>query len=182
MSMKNLVRVAAQYIGNDVGRHIRRYSLRRYALVFLGLLWGCAPDGVQLHEPGEPRDLIADAEDFFRAYFAAIENGERHQIAGFYAPDTTIRVVNGQRRLMTRPMLDSIYQGEGWYPPAALTSADFILDSISSNEVLATGTLLWIEPSSGDTVPILYAALLATTDSGLVLRFEHETVLPFSGQ
>jgi hypothetical protein len=43
---------------------------------------------------------------------------------------------------------------------------------------MVTGNLRWQSQGQRDTSRVIYAALLAVVDTGLAIRFEHETVVP----
>lgn len=125
---------------------------------------------------GPPADLVASAGRFFDAYGTAVREGRTEALANFYAPAGAIRVLDGQRKRLTRSALDSVYRS-GWQAPAFFAWESLEYDSLDTEQVLVTGFFRWQARGAPDTSRYTYAALLQTVDSGLVIRFEHETAI-----
>ena len=125
---------------------------------------------------GPPADLVASARRFFDAYGDAVRAGRKEALAQFYAPSGAVRVLDGRRQRLTRAALDSIYRG-GWQGPASFAWESLEFDSLDTDRVLVTGFFLWQARGASDTSRYTYAALLQAVDSGLVIRFEHETAV-----
>jgi hypothetical protein len=125
---------------------------------------------------GPPADLVASAGRFFDAYGEAVREGRTDALAKFYAPSGVVRVLDGQRKLLTRSALDSVYRS-GWQAPAFFAWESLEYDSLDSRQVLVTGFFRWQARGTPDTSRYTYAALLQAVDSGLVIRFEHETAI-----
>jgi hypothetical protein len=126
---------------------------------------------------GPPRDLVASATRFFDAYGKAVREGRSDALAGFYAPSGAVRVLNGHRQRLTRSALDSMYRG-GWQAPAHFAWENLEFDSLDAERVVVTGFFRWQARGASDTSRFTYAALLQAADSGLAIRFEHETAVP----
>ena len=62
--------------------------------------------------------------------------------------------------------------------PAFFAWEALAFDSIAPGQVLVTGGFLWQSAGQPDTARFIYAALLEAVDSGLAIRFEHETARP----
>ena len=52
------------------------------------------------------------------------------------------------------------------------------MHTLSRRQVLVTGGFLWQSAGQQDTAHYIYAALLEAVDSGMAMRFEHETARP----
>ena len=126
---------------------------------------------------GTPVDWEAGASTLYESYGTAISTPHREAIAGFYHPDGALRILNGHAMRQTRAEIDSRYRND-WSPPAYFAWDGLAFDSIAPGEVLVTGGFLWQGAGQPDTARFIYAALLETVDSGMVIRFEHETVRP----
>jgi len=126
---------------------------------------------------GPPSDLRASASAFYDAYGSAISTPHREAIASFYHPDGALRVLNGHSSRQTRAAIDSSYRG-AWSPPAFFAWEELAFDSIAPGQVLVTGGFLWQGAGQADTAKFVYAALLEAVDSGMAIRFEHETARP----
>ncbi|HUQ83909.1 MAG TPA: hypothetical protein VM076_22355 [Gemmatimonadaceae bacterium] len=125
---------------------------------------------------GPPANLVASATRFFDAYGKAVREGRADAVAGFYASTGAIRVLNGQRQRLTRAALDSSYRG-GWQGPAYFAWESLEFDSLDAERVVVTGYFRWQARGAADTSRFTYAALLQAADSGLAIRFEHETAI-----
>lgn len=142
----------------------------------LGAAISCRPaDGPE--PAGQPGDLKASAAALYDSYTTALTEGRPEALSGYYHPDGAIRVINGFTRRATRAGLDSSYRS-GWNPPAFFSWDSLAFDSIAPGKVIVTGTFRWVEQGKRDTTHWLYAALLQATQSGLAIRFEHETLKP----
>ena len=122
----------------------------------------------------QPVDLRASAAALYDSYTTSLTEGRPEALSSFYHPDGAIRVINGFTRRATRAGLDSSYRS-GWNPPAFFAWDSLVFDSIAPGNVIVTGTFRWVEQGKRDTTHWLYAALLQVIDSGLAIRFEHET-------
>jgi len=78
---------------------------------------------------------------------------------------------------LSRSSIDSIYR-TSWQGPAYFEWDSLTFDSLSPSLVLVTGGFRWQAADSRDTTPFIYVSLLEAVDSGLALRFEHETPKP----
>jgi hypothetical protein len=156
----------------------RRFALRWFPPLALALSTAisCRPaDGPEpLDQPG---DLKAGAASLYDSYTTALTEGRPEALSSFYHPDGAIRVINGFTRRATRAGLDSSYRS-GWRPPAFFAWDSLAFDSIAPSQVIVTGTFRWVEQGKRDTTHWLYAALLQASQSGLSIRFEHETLKP----
>jgi len=126
---------------------------------------------------GGPRDLKQSARELFAQYEDAIVRQRREAIAGFYDYRGVVRVLNGTTRRLSRAQLDTIYR-TSWTPPAFFTFDSLAYDSIAPGQVLVTGGFRWARAGAHDTARFIYAALLQAVDSGMAIRFEHETARP----
>lgn len=126
-----------------------------------------------------PGDLRASAATLYDSYTTALTEGRPEALSSFYHPDGAIRVINGFARRATRAGLDSSYRS-GWSPPAFFAWDSLAFDSIAPGQVIVTGTFRWVEQGKRDTTHWLYAALLQGIESGLSIRFEHETLKPLA--
>ena len=154
-----------------------KQSSRLGRLLSLALL-ACSPSSnVPASTDGPPADLKASAQEMFARYEAAVKTGQRDAIARFYHVDGAVRVINGTTSRMSRAQLDSVYRG-AWTPPAFFVFEALAYDSLDPGSVLVTGGFRWARPGASDTADYLYAAVLQAIDSGLAIRFEHETVRP----
>lgn len=125
---------------------------------------------------GPPADLVASATRFFEAYGDALRAGRKEALAQFYEPSGTLRVLDGRQQRLSRSALDSVYRG-GWQGPAFFAWENLEFDSLDARHVLVTGFFRWQARGIPDTSRYIYAALLQAGDSGLFLRFEHETAV-----
>lgn len=123
------------------------------------------------------RDLQASAAALYEAYGDALSVPRREAIAGFYHPDGALIVLNGHPTRRTRAAIDSNYRGP-WNPPAFFSWDSLAFDSIAPGQVIVTGHFRWQSAGQPDTGRYIYAALLEAVDSGLAIRFEHETPAP----
>ena len=152
-------------------------SSRLSRLLLLPLL-ACSPSSnVPAATAGPTADLEASAKTLFAQYDAAVKTGQRDAIARFYHVDGAVRVINGTTSRMSRAQLDSVYRGP-WTPPAFFAFEALAYDSLDPASVLVTGGFRWARPGASDTANYLYAAVLQAIDSGLAIRFEHETLRP----
>jgi hypothetical protein len=141
----------------------------------VAVLAACPAPG---EEPVEPAvSIVASARGLFARYEAAIKNHERVAIAAFYDTDSVVRVINGSTSRTSRAQLDTIYRTR-WTPPTFFAWEEMAYDALDSATVLVTGGFRWTTAGSTDTTRYLYAAVLQARDSGMVIRFEHETLRP----
>ena len=126
---------------------------------------------------GPPTGLKASTQEFFAQYEAAIKAPRREAIAGFYHPEGAIRVLNGTTSRMSRLQLDSVYR-TAWTPPAFFAWEELSYDSLDPGTVIVTGGFRWARRGTTDTLRYLYAAVVQAVDSGMAIRFEHETLRP----
>lgn len=136
----------------------------------------CSPTPESAPADAPPGDLVASATRVFEAYGDAVRGGRPETLARFYAPSGVVRVLDGQRQRMTRAGIDSMYR-DGWQAPAFFTWEDLQFDSVDAQQVLVTGFFRWQARTTPDTNRYAYAALLQAADSGLFIRFEHETAV-----
>jgi hypothetical protein len=149
-------------------------------LIGLGVvaLLACSPSSKSpSFVDGPPADLKASAQELFVQYEAAIKTSRREAIARFYHFDGAIRVLNGTTSRMSRPQLDSVYRTT-WTPPAFFAWEELSYDSLDPGTVIVTGGFRWARLGTTDTLRYLYAALVHAVDSGMAIRFEHETLRP----
>jgi len=145
------------------------------SLVALIVALGCAPEPAPPPVlDSAPADLKASAAELYEQYGEAVRTSRREALPRFYHPGGALRVINGNTRRLTREGLDSMY-GSTWTAPAFFAWEDLEYDSIAPGQVVVTGGFRWAAAANPDTARWLYAALLEATDSGLVIRFEHET-------
>jgi hypothetical protein len=154
----------------------------RRTLVLTGfgvwVLLACSPtSGRQLPVDGPPANLKASAEQLYIQYEAALKAQRRESLAGFYHVDGAVRVINGTTSRMSRSQLDSVYR-TSWVPPAFFAWEQLSYDSLDPGTVLVTGGFRWTRAGAVDTMRYLYAAVLQAVDSGIAIRFEHETIRP----
>lgn len=126
---------------------------------------------------GAPVGLKAAADAFYDAYGKALSEPKREAIAGFYHPDGALILLDGDPRRMTRAAIDSTYRTQ-WSPPAYFAWERLAFDSLSPRQIIVTGHFLWQSAGQPDTGRFVYAAVLERVDSGLAIRFEHETSAP----
>jgi hypothetical protein len=136
----------------------------------------CSPARPHLLD-GPPPDLKASSAELFQQYGAAISAPRREALARFYHHQGAVRVLNGARSALTPTELDSIYRGP-WIPPEYFAWDALAYDSLGPGLVVVTGGFRWKARDRPDTVRYLYTALLEAVDSGMVIRFEQETVRP----
>ena len=156
-----------------------RSLIARFHLGFMALLLaGCArPQANPSTLDGSASRLEAGAAEMFQQYGAAITTPRRELIAGFYALDGVILIFNGERQDLSRTQLDSFYTGP-WNPPEYFAWDQLQYDSLAPGLVLVTGGFFWKDKTSPDTARFLYTALVQSVDSGMVIRFEEETLRP----
>lgn len=149
-----------------------------HAALLIALTSACAHDaGVSEPVSTPPIDLQAAAAAHYEGYGRALADGNRSAIAGFYHPDGALIVFNGDPRRQSQAELHSRYAG-AWTPPAWFTFDDLAFDSIAPARVLVTGGFRWHAAGTTDTTRFIYAAVLAASDSGMGIIFEHETLRP----
>ena len=132
-----------------------------------------------MHSDGPPPDLIASANRFYDAYAKDLRAGNGGALAQYYAPQGALIVIGGHRMQLTRSNIDSIYR-TSWKGPAYFAWDTLSFDSLSPGLVLVNGGFRWQAAGSRDTAQFIYVSLLEAVDSGLALRFEHETPSPRS--
>jgi hypothetical protein len=138
---------------------------------------GCKPHQAALQRDGPPPDLLASATRFYDAYARDLREGHAGALAHYYAAEGALIVIGGHRRHLSRSSIDSIYK-ISWKGPAYFTWDSLSFDSLSPALVLVTGGFKWQAVGSRDTTLFIYVSLLEAIDSGLALRFEHETPNP----
>jgi len=138
---------------------------------------GCKPQQSPLHTDGPPPDLLASAARFYDAYARDLREGHGAALARYYAPEGALIVRGANRMHLSRSNIDSNYRSS-WKGPAFFTWDSLTFDSLSPSLVLVTGSFKWQAVGSRDTTRFIYASLLEAIDSGLALRFEHETPSP----
>ncbi|MGE0439656.1 MAG: hypothetical protein AB7L66_07260 [Gemmatimonadales bacterium] len=139
---------------------------------------GCAAPAAET--PGREADAAAlrpAAEALYRAYGQAVATGPGEAVAAFYHPGGAVRVLNGTAQRLSRAALDSSYRS-GWSAPGYFSWTDLTFDPFGPDQVLVSGGFRWLPVGGRDTTAWIYAALLERTDSGLAIRFEHETLKP----
>jgi hypothetical protein len=140
-------------------------------------LTSCKPQQVPRGRDGPPGDLLASAARFYDAYAKDLREGNAASLAHYYAPEGAQIVLGGRRMHLSRSSIDSIYR-TSWKGPAYFAWDSLTFDSLSPSFVLVTGGFRWQALASPDTASFIYASLLEAVDSGLALRFEHETPKP----
>ena len=123
-----------------------------------------------------PDDLRAAAERMYQAYGDALTTPRPEVLGSFYHPDGALIVLNGLARRSTREEIDSRYR-TAWTAPAFFAWDSLAFDSIGPGQLMVTGNLRWHSQGQPDTSRVIYAALLVAVDTGLAIRFEHETVI-----
>jgi hypothetical protein len=146
------------------------------AVLLISVL-GCAPEPAPSLPDSAPVDLKGSAAELYERYGEAVRTSRREELPLFYHPAGALRVINGNTRRLTRQGLDSMY-GSTWTAPAFFAWEELEYDSIAPGQVVVTGGFRWAAAATPDTARWLYAALLEAVDSGLVIRFEHETPRP----
>jgi hypothetical protein len=124
-----------------------------------------------------PADLRAAAERMYQAYGDALTTPRPELLGSFYHPDGALIVLNGIARRSSRDEIDTRYR-TAWNAPAFFAWDSLAFDSIGPGQLMVTGNLRWQSQGQRDTSRVIYAALLAVVDTGLAIRFEHETVVP----
>jgi hypothetical protein len=150
--------------------------IRSLFVASLAMTASAAPASAQRLD-GPPSDIRASAAELFEAYGTAISTPRPGAIASFYHVGPVVRTINGVTRRTTRAALDSMYRMR-WRPPAFFQFDSLTFDSLSPTQVLVSGRFRWQSAGSKDTVHFLYAGLVEAVDSGMVIRFEHETEAP----
>ena len=64
------------------------------------------------------------------------------------------------------------------FVPAVFAWDTLAFDSLTPDLVVVTGRFRWVRRGAMDTVTFVYAAIAQPTDSGMVIRMEHETLAP----
>jgi hypothetical protein len=143
------------------------------------IILACSPatDGAQVLD-GSHQDLIASSRRLYEQYEAALSARQRERLASFYHPDGAVFVINGRHMVMTIQEIDSVYTRSRWNPPDYFMFDELVFNPLSSDDVAVTGTFLWQRSGTLDTTRYRYAAFITAIDSGMAIRFEHETVLP----
>ena len=147
------------------------------ALALAACFLGCKPQLPPPHTDGPPQDLLASAARFYDAYARDLRAGYGAALAQYYAPEGALMAFAGHRRRLSRSSIDSIYRTT-WQGPSYFAWDSLTFDSLSPSLVLVTGGFRWQAAGSRDTTPFIYVSLLEAVDSGLALRFEHETPNP----
>ena len=146
-------------------------------LVLAACFFGCKPQSQPPHTDGPPQDLLASAARFYDAYARDLRVGRGRALARYYAPEGALIAFAGHRMRLSRSSIDSIYR-TSWQGPVYFAWDSLTFDSLSPSLVLVTGGFRWQAAGSRDTTPFIYVSLLEAVDSGLALRFEHETPNP----
>jgi hypothetical protein len=146
-------------------------------LALVACCLGCKAQPPPPHTDGPPQDLLASAARFYDAYARDLRGGHGGALAQYYAPEGAFIAVAGHRMRLSRSSIDSIYR-TSWQGPAYFEWDSLTFDSLSPSLVLVTGGFRWQAADSRDTTPFIYVSLLEAVDSGLALRFEHETPKP----
>lgn len=150
----------------------------RLTTISIVALLACSPSSESPPSvDGPPADLKASARELFAQYEAAVRLHRREVIARFYHFEGAVRVINGTTSRMGRAQLDSVYRTT-WTPPEFFTWEELSFDSLDPRTVLVTGGFRWARMGATDTARYLYAAVLQAVDSGMAIRFEHETIRP----
>lgn len=113
----------------------------------------------------------------YRAYGEALTTPRPEALSGFYHPEGALIVLNGVATRPTRQQIDARYR-TAWTAPAFFAWDSLAFDSIAPGQLMVTGNLRWQSRGQLDTSRVIYAALLVAVDTGLAIRFEHETVVP----
>lgn len=137
----------------------------------------CTRPVVRTGDSAGPADLGAQAEQMYRAYGEALTTPRPELLSGFYHPDGALIVLDGVAGRYTRQEIDTRYR-TAWTAPAFFAWDSLAFDSIGPGQLLVTGNLRWQSKGQPDTSRVIYAALLVAADSGLAIRFEHETIVP----
>jgi len=153
-------------------------TLRSVVLTFslLSLGVACATPRTPSTD-GLPSDWRKASVTFYDNYGEALRAHRRESLAQYYSPAGALVVFNGQPRRLSKAALDSLYRGP-WQGPAFFAWDSLSFDSLDPGEVLVTGHFRWQSTATSDTSRFVYAAILQAVDSGLAIRFEHETSAP----
>ena len=146
-------------------------------LVLLLLAAACSTAHSASRQARAPRDLRATAARMYRAYGEALTTPRPEALSGFYHPEGALIVLNGIAARPTRQQIDTRYR-TAWTAPAFFAWDSLAYDSIAPGQVMVTGNLRWQSRGQRDTSRVIYAALLVAVDTGLAIRFEHETIVP----
>ena len=144
----------------------------------VSLVTSCTSERSASGTDGPPPDLLRSAARFYDAYGKDLREHRRERLAQYYAPEGALFVIAGRRMQVSRPGIDSLYKG--WEGPAYFAWDSLRFDSLSPSLVLVTGGFDWQVRGSRDTARFIYASILQAIDSGLAIRFEHETPKPNS--
>jgi hypothetical protein len=156
---------------------VRLPTYARHASACLLLVACISTPAPSLTLGGPSADLKASTAELYLRYGAALSGRQRGSLARFYHHDGALIVFNGRRLLLTRSAIDSTY-GESWAPPEYFAWDDLAYDSIGPGLVVVTGGFRLKSRGRSDTTRFIYAALLEAVDSGMAIRFEHETARP----
>ncbi len=124
-----------------------------------------------------PRDWRKASATFYDDYGEALRAHRRESLAQYYSPEGALVVFDGRPRRLSNAALDSLYRGP-WQGPAFFAWDSLSFDSLNPGQVLVTGHFRWQSAAASDTSRLVYAAILQAVDSGLAIRFEHETSAP----
>ena len=152
-------------------------NLRSVVLTFSLLSLGSACSPRTPSTDGPRSDWRKASVTFYHDYGEALRAHRRETMAQYYSPEGALIVFNGRPRRLSQAGLDSLYRGP-WQGPAFFAWDSLRFDSLSPGEVLVTGHFNWQSTATSDTGRFVYAAVLQALDSGLAIRFEHETSAP----
>ena len=139
--------------------------------------FACARDSRSLgHTDGPPADLVAATRTLYQQYERAIQTGDRNRLSSFYHFQGATVVGDGRAETLTRTGLDSIFRFD-WSPPVYFKWDSLTIVAQPPNSVLVFGTFRARFQSAPDTARFAYVALVEAVDSGMAIRFEHETRL-----
>ena len=152
--------------------------LKPYMLLFmLSAGFACARDSRTLaHTDGLPADLVASTNSLYQQYERAIQTGDRNRLSSFYHFQGATVVGDGRAETLTRSGLDSIFRFD-WNPPIYFKWDSLTVVATPPNSALVFGTFRVRFHSVPDTARFAYVALVEAVDSGMAIRFEHETRL-----
>ena len=156
------------------------WRVARVVVGTAGLILACSPANDRRPVNDQPpHDLIPSTRRLYDQYQAALRTGQRERLASFYHPDGAVFVINGRHMVMTtRQEIDSVYTRSPWRPPDYFAFEELVFDQLSSDDVVVNGAFLWQSSGALDTTRFRYAAFVTAIDSGMAIRFEHETAVP----
>ncbi|MFO6448722.1 hypothetical protein ACLBKU_16435 [Erythrobacter sp. NE805] len=114
-------------------------------------------------------------DDWFAAYAAELEAGDRPAILARYHPEGAWMVRKGVPRLLDFAALTERYLGAAWQPPARFAWADLRIELVGSAGALAVGQFVW-ERANGRRELISYTGLLLRVEEAWKIRLEDENL------